>query len=141
MDLNTYFKKPKKFKNKIIVITVKDSANVHYGKFTNRKLYHLEKNLNFRDSLIAVIDMKNNFVYENVSNTLINGTYQVKDNYIDIVSAGYKTGNVSSVKVKNKEFSLGKRGLNVVIFNQKLRCIDSFYVDSYEDKTLLVKRG
>lgn len=141
MNLNQYFNNPKKFRNKIIVISAKDSANSHFGKFVKRNEYQLKTPLSFRDSYVAVVDMKNNFLYERVSQSRINCSYQVENKYIDIVSAGFSCGNNSSICVNNQEFSFNKRGLNFVIFNHNLKCLDRFYVDSHEDKDLNILKG
>ena len=56
-------------------------------------------------------------------------------------SAGYKTGNIASIKINNKEYSKNRRGLNIVIYDAKLKeVVDSFYVDSCIDDKLKIMR-
>ena len=141
MDLNEYFKNWKKFKNKIIVISVKDEASKHLKQFTSKVDLKLKMDIKFRGSYVAVVDMKRNFWYENASKDKIECSYQVKDKYIDIVSAGFDAGNKSSIKIGLDEFSYNKTGLNISIFNFKnLKLIDSFYVNTYINGLLKIER-
>ena len=142
MNLNEYFKKFKKLKASIIVITVKDEGSKNIKNFLVKEKLGLEMNFNFRDSYVAVIDKKRKFIYEKKSKEKIECSYQVGDNsYIDIVSGGYMCGNFSSIKIGNNEFSLNRTGLNIAIFNNKtLALIDSFVCDSFNSKELLITR-
>ena len=140
MDLNEYFSKPKKFKNKIIVISVKDSASKYINKFVVKSNIKLKCEINTRESYVAVIDFSRDFVYEKHSNQKIMCSYKIKDKYIDIVSSGYLCGNTSSIKVGSNEYSFDKRGLNIAILNKNnFKLIDSFYVDSHSDEKLLIR--
>ena len=141
MNLNEYFSRPERFKNKIIVMSVKDEASRYISGFTARFDIGLNMNLKFRGSYVSVIDMKRDFLFEKSSNTKIECSYKIKSKYIDIVSAGFESGNCSSVRVGDNEYSLNGNGLNIVILkNKSLRPVDSFVCDSFLDKTLTLKR-
>ena len=140
MEINTYFKNWKKFKNKIIVISVKDSASKFINKFITKSNIGLKCEISTRESYIAVVDIARDFIYERHSSQKITGSYKIKNKYIDIVSAGYSCGNISSIKVGDEEYSKNKRGLNIAILNKNnFKLIDSFYVDSHADEKLIIK--
>ena len=141
MTLNEYFKKNARFKNKIIVISVKDEASRYISNFTAASDLGLCMKIKFRASYVAVIDIKRDFLYERSSNSKIECSYKVGSKYIDIVSAGFNSGNFSSVKVGEREYSANATGLNVVIFKSKsLKPVDRFVCDSFFDSALTVKR-
>lgn len=143
MDLNRYFKNARKFRNKIIVISVKDEASKYISHFNEKKNLHLNMTLNFRESYVAVVDLKRKFIYEEASKKEITCSYKVAENkYVDIISSGYNVGNKSSIKInKEKEYSLNKTGINIAIFNYKsLKLIDKFNVNTYADKNLTINR-
>lgn len=132
MNLNEYFEKTKNFKNKIIVISAKDEASKYIKCFKSKTLLGLKMDIKYRGSYVAVIDNKREFLYENNSAEKIECSYKVKDKYIDIVSAGFDAGNISSIKVGTEEFSINKTGLNIAIFNYKsLKLIDNFNCNTY----------
>ena len=140
MTLNEYFEKPSRFKNKIIIISAKDEASRYVANFTAAARLGLGMKIKFRESYVAVIDMKRDFLYEKSAGGKIECSYKVGNKYIDIVSAGFESGNVSSVRVENNEYSRNATGLNVVILkNKSLKPKDSFFADSFADSSLSVK--
>lgn len=141
MNLNEYFSNPKKFKKKIIVISVRDEASKYIKNFVEKNAISLEMNMKFQNSFVAVVDMSRKFFYEKSMPSRIECSYKVKDQYIDIVSSGFLTGSFSSIKVGNEEFSLNRNGINVAIFDyKKLKLIDCFNCNSYLDETLTITR-
>ena len=141
MNLNEYFSDFGRFKNKIIVISVKDEASRYISGFTSRFDMKLKMNLKFRGSYVAVIDPFRDFLYEKSSNEKIECSYMVGRKYIDIVSAGFECGNTSSVKVGDLEFSPSRNGINVVIFkNKSLKAVDRFSCNSFLDRDLTLER-
>ena len=141
MNLNEYFSKPKKFKKKIVVISVRDEASKYIKNFVEKSALSINMNMKFQNSFVAVIDMSRKFVYEKSAPTRIECSYKVGDRYIDIVSSGFLTGPASSIKIGQEEFSLNKNGLNIAIFKHKsLKFVDSFNCNSYLDEALTVKR-
>lgn len=141
MDINEYFKNYKFLKNKIIVISSKDEPSKYFNLFTSKSLLGLNESVLYRNSYVAVIDFKRKFVFEHVDKDKYCCSYQVKKKFIDILSSGFDSGNKSSIKIDENEFSLNHRGLNFAIFHYKtLDLIDKFYCDTYADKTLQIIR-
>ena len=142
MDINEYFSNTKYFKNKIIVIAAEDDASVLKGRIKIKENLGLAMNMGYRNSYVAVIDMKRNFVYEKASKESYECSYKVGNRFIDIVSAGYENGNRASIKIGDNEYSMNKKGLNIAVFHYKtLALVDRFSVDSNGDKSLTVKRN
>ncbi|MBE6645654.1 MAG: glycosyltransferase [Ruminococcaceae bacterium] len=141
MNINEYFSNPKKFKNKIIVMSLKDEGSRYISGFYARGNLGLSMKIGFRDSYVAVVDMKRDFVYESASKSKIECSYRVGRKYIDVVSAGFEAGNTSSVKVGEMEYSLNMGGINVVVLKSRsLAPADSFVCNSYLDESLNIKR-
>lgn len=141
MTINEYFSNYKYFKNKIIVISAKDEPSKYFDLFVVKKNFGLNEKVEYRNSYIAVIDKKRNFCYEHASKDKYECSYQVKDKFIDIISAGYDKGNVSSIKIDDQEYSMNHRGLNFAIFDYKtLTLIDRFSCDTHMDNLLTIKR-
>ena len=142
MDINEYFSNTKYFKNKIIVIAAKDEASRLVGRIKAKEALGLNMHIGYRNSYVAVIDMKRSFVYENVLKDSYECSYKVGKRFVDIFSAGFGNGNRASIKVGDNEYSTNRRGLNIVVLHYKsLALVDRFFVDTNEDTTLTVKRG
>lgn len=140
MNLNEYFKKLKLNKC-IVVIVSRDEASKFISEFSLKTKLKLKMDLKYRDSYVAVIDYKRDFVYEEKSQQKIECSYKLNNQYINIVSMGLNAGFKSSIKIDNEEFCYNKTGLNIAIFNNKnLQLIDKFYVNSFTDKSLTIKR-
>ena len=129
MNLNEYFANSKFFKNKIIVISAKNEASRKIKRFLARDNLKLKMEMSYRNSYIAVVDNKRDFVYEKTDKKLQECSYQVKNKYIDIISAGFDAGDRSSIKIGDAEYSNNRRGLNIAIFHYRtLALIDKFYL-------------
>lgn len=140
MDINEYFTKTN-LKDAIVVISLKDNIGKNIKNFTTKNKLGINIDAGFRESYIAVIDKKRKFLWEKSSKKMQNISYQVGEKFIDVVSAGFEEGNVSSIKISDDEFSLNHRGLNIAIFHYKsLVLLDYFYVDTHQDETLKVVR-
>ena len=141
MNLNEYFSNVKYFKNKIIVISAKDESSKKIRKFVAGENLGLKLNIGHNNSYVAVIDNKRNFIFEKADNKSQDCSYQVKNKYIDIISAGFDSGNKSSIRIGDNEFSNNCRGLNFAIFHYKsLALVDKFFVDSNDDSSLTIRR-
>lgn len=141
MNLNEYFANVKKFKKKIIVISVKDEGAKYIKNFTARSGLKIKMDLKFRQSYVAVIDPMREFLYEKSDSSKIACSYKVGKKYIDIVSAGFDAGKVSSVKVDGEEYSLNRTGINVVILKSKsLKLVESFNCNTFADDKLTVTK-
>ena len=143
MNLNEYFANVKKFKKKIIVISVKDEGAKYIKNFTARAGLKIKMDLKFRQSYVAVIDPMREFLYEKSDSAKIACSYKVGKKYIDIVSAGFESGKISSVIVDGEECSPNRTGLNVVILKSKnLQLVKSFSCDTFaDDKLTIIKWG
>ncbi len=141
MNLNEYFSDVRRLKDKIIVMTGQNECSSKLGKFHSKEHLGLSMNVGYRNSFVAVVDLKRGFVFEHADKACYECSYQVGKRFIDILSAGYEAGNTCSVVVGNTEYAKKRRGLNVVILHYKsLALVDSFWVDTCEDKELLVRR-
>ncbi len=141
MNLNEYFSNRKLFKDSIIVISAKDDCSGKLRRFTAKSILGLEMSVGFRNSYVAVVDLKRGFVYEHATKERYECSYQVGDRFIDIITAGRDCGDCSSIVVGSNEFSHNKRGLNIALFNYKTLVLqDSFFVDTCSDDALLIRR-
>lgn len=141
MDLNEYFSNVRYLKNKIIVISAKNEPSRKIKRFLSKENLGLKMEIGYRNSYIAVVDNKRDFIFEKADKNIQECSYQVKNKYIDIVSAGFEMGDKSSIKIDDIEYSNNRRGLNIAIFHYKsLALVDKFYVDTCEDNSLTIRR-
>jgi hypothetical protein len=141
MNINEYFEDMRYFRNKIIVISAKDEASMKIKKFTNKENLNLEMKIGYRGAYVAVVDFKRGFCFEKSTDDKYECAYRVGKKYIDIVSSGYNSGPLSSIKVGDSEYSKNRRGLNVAVFHYKsLLLVDSFFVDTNSDNDLKLMR-
>lgn len=140
LSLNNYFSKIKHLDDFIIIITSKDDASNNLKYFRNRKGLPLSLQVGFRDSYIAIVDLKRNFVYEKAAQQAQTYSYVVKGKTIYVESAGWNAGNKSIVSFEDgKNLSKSSRGLNIVLLNSETaELVDSAYCDSFADKDLFV---
>ena len=136
-SLNYYVNNILDLSKHIVLISAKNQASQQLNKFFAKSKINLEMNFSKSQSYIAVINKLDNFLYEQSSDEKVEYKYVYKDIEIELLSH-YKE-NLSSIKVKGQEYSTCRRGLNIVILNNKnLKVIDSFYCDTYIDENLLI---
>lgn len=59
------------------------------------------------------------------------GTLAIPFN-LNVISAGYETGNTSSIKINDQEYSQSKRGMNIVVYDiNKNEVVNSVNFDTY----------
>jgi hypothetical protein len=98
-------------------------------------------NLLYRGSYISVIANKK-LILEKINNTdsvqinisansKIKGIKIVKP--ISIISAGCLVGNFSSIKIDNKELSKNRRGLNIVVLDNKFNVLETVNFDTFKN--------
>ncbi len=143
-DLNSYVKGIENLEDFIVVIAAKDEAKNMISNFTEKSALGLEMPLVFRGSYIAVVDKRRGFVYENASSERLYYKYEVMEGAITVESAGYTSGNMSSIKLSygetTVELSQNRRGLNIALLNsQTLELVDSFKCDTHLDSRLEVQ--
>jgi len=140
LTLNNYFEKIENKSDFIIIITVKDDASNSLKYFRNRSQLPLSFKIGFRDSYIAIVDKKRNFVYEKISTSKLEYEYEVENFTVRVKSAGWLAGNESFVSTDcQTNLSQNRRGMNIVVLNSvTLELVDSANCDSFGDKELKV---
>ncbi|NUU74832.1 hypothetical protein [Paenibacillus xylanilyticus] len=141
----------------LIFLSVKDDGSQALNhkwqeKLANYGVHKLTREY-LRSSYINVIWKKGErdyiSLYEEVSDNVISKTlkpgHKIKGFtvpiHLEIKSAGYNSGNVSSIRVEGKEYSPDLRGMNVVVYDlmdskvKRVHRVDTF-VSVYEDNTI-----
>lgn len=140
LNINEYFKRIENISDVIIVITAKDEASNRINGFTEKDELGIKADLRWRYSYIAIVDKCRSFVYEQAGSGKLSYDYIVEGiNTVHVESAGFNSGNISSVKIGDSTLncSYNQRGLNVVLLNSKtLDIVDSAYCDSFADVDL-----
>lgn len=105
-----------------IFLSVKDTPGMSLNNDISGKLRDLGLKTDLHDkhwkSFAAVID-SGKAVYENISDNLIKESLNVNGNNVDIVSGNLKSGNVSKIVINNTEYSVNRRGINIVVIDKK----------------------
>lgn len=118
-NIHDYFSEIKRvICNSIVVISVKDTPGIELTfDFAEeiRKSMGLEINLHNRHqkSYIAIIENKN-VICECLDEKLITKRVVLDGFKIDVTSAGLNCGNVASIKINGENYSMNKRGINIV---------------------------
>lgn len=123
----------------LIIVTAKDDASIYIDYIGASTLGISDiYSLSYQESYIGVIDEVNGFIYENISYE--KQTFVYRDE-IEIVSAGFPSGNESQVLFKGAQYSKNERGLNVCVFDTiTLKIIDSVHIDTYGDIDVGIRR-
>jgi len=123
--------------NYITIISARDE----FSGALNDKILEQLKNLGlkcdlkgkYRWSYISVIN-SGNVEFEEVKDAKINFSKQIENLKIEAVSAGMTSGNISSIKINDKEYSVSSRGLNIVTYDKrKGKVSDSVCFDTHKD--------
>lgn len=138
-NLNKYLSLLKENKERYtIFIAVKDEASKHLSKKSQKALNELGLTTvwddAYRKSYYAVIEGGKVLLDEMSAEELTyTGSFCQGRNIYTIKSAGKNVGNSCSIKIKRKEKAKGKRGLNIVVFdNERQRIIDSVCFDTFD---------
>lgn len=121
----------------IVIISAKDDMCTALSEkdITALELLGLQtdfKKLKASNSFIAIID-DGVVEYEGVSNRQQDYTTKISYEKLFVSSAGYLSGNTSSIKINDKEYSMNHRGINIVVFDKESGIvIDSAYCDTWE---------
>ncbi len=133
-------------KSKIVIISIKDEGTNAIDPETLRQLQTLglkeELRNKTRYSYIAVGSKIDRFKpievlkKEKIDLELFKGEkigeVEIPFN-LEVISAGYETGNISSIKIDGKEHSKNTRGMNIVVYDmEKQEVIDSVNFDTYD---------
>lgn len=136
-DFNNYLDKLIENKDQYTVfISASDDASSGLTDQSVKKLQELgiqtDLSDQFRKSFYVVIDSGNN-VAEKASSDKIKVKETLKDGTkYKLISSGFDSGSFSSIKINKKEYSKNKRGLNIVVYDNKFHTvIDSVNFDTY----------
>lgn len=120
----------------IIFMSVKDEASRAYTKemADSFKSLGLRENLmdGFRYSYGAVID-GDIVVYEHLGEEQIKISGECSGVKYDLISAGLRSGNQSSIILDGQEYSQNLRGINIVVYDKEIqKVIDSICFDTWQ---------
>lgn len=134
-DIATYFDMLKDDRYTVF-ISAKDDASAGMNDMVKTALSDLGLTVDwsdmYRHGYLAEID-RENVVYEKVNNKRIEYSGSFRDGVMRITmsSAGYESGNQSSICINGVEQSRNSRGLNIVVYNNERHCvIDSVCFDT-----------
>jgi hypothetical protein len=144
-NLNEYFSKLKEINknNILILISIQDEGTsqfIHFKEsFKNFSLMDLSDK--FRHSYLAIFTSDGKIYNEALNNLRVEKSIPFGKNSIEVISAGFESGNISSIRINGTEYSKNRRGLNIVVFDTETsEVVDSFNVDTYEDSELKIIR-
>ena len=170
IDLNEYIKfVAENSKGYVLFFAVGDNVGTHWGRFTSKSLISLTQQVKRATSYIASVDIDDQNTVELYNETHDELKYQcsitVKDQnvltnfemknaqpvfqyHVSISSKGWeplKADGIylhwAKILINNVEYSMNKRGLNVVVFSKRDQCVvDCFYVDMFSDENLTILR-
>jgi len=131
----------------VIIITAHDDASASFSTeleeyFNSIGLYHSLIG-RFRYAYIAIID-SGVAIFENYDEEFsshITGIGQGQQTHLSVASAGLSEifkGGRTSVLINDREYSLSQRGLNVVVYNNRLGgVVDSVSIDTHHGLAMI----
>jgi hypothetical protein len=129
--------------SKIVIVSAFDDASIYFGKIGPvLDKVGLKESLEktFGWSYLSVFS-GNKVYYESTSIKARCRNLSINDVKISLKSGGLNSNSTSNIIIGNKEYSMGKRGLNIVIFDkEEKKVVDSFNVNTCDDPTLSIKR-
>lgn len=150
------------YKDTIVCLSVCDDSSKFYDGFFRNNSFGLKVNLTekFRYSYAAILDFERDIIIEKHDKNQVAIQYKTsfddnKSVNITVTSLGFygknsrgasclisSMDNINKTQSRNdKEYCIGRRGLNVVIFSKsKRKVIDTFCVDFFADKTEKINR-
>lgn len=123
-----------------IFITVKDEASKSLDQSLQEALSNLGLTADwsdaFRNSYYAVIENGQVMVEEMSGQKLEHGgSFRGGEVIYNLTSAGYSSGNDCSIKINYSENAKRRRGLNIVVYDNELKCvIDSVCFDTFSEE-------
>ena len=136
-NLNYYVNNLLNLDKYIVLISVKNQAANKLNKFFARTKLYLDMNIKKSQSYVAIVNKKDNFIKEIVSNDKAELNYKCGNTNICLIS-DYKS-NLTSILINDKEYTSNRRGLNFVIINaETFEVEDRFFCDTYIDDYLLI---
>ena len=136
-NLNYYVNNLLNLDKYIVLISVKNQAANKLNKFFARTKLYLDMNIKKSQSYVAIVNKKDNFIKEIVSNDKAELNYKCGNTNICLIG-DYKS-NLTSILINDKEYTSNRRGLNFVIINaETFEVEDRFFCDTYIDDYLLI---
>ena len=143
---NYFARMSEKVSQYTVILSCKDTCSKYFKEFIEKTGLGLNINdLRFRNSYIAIL-RGSELLTEKSSADKIYERIEITDDlnrsmYVSIVSCGFNSGNKSSIIINNVEWSMDKRGLNIVIIdNETGKVVDSLNVDTHMDSKCKINR-
>ena len=91
----------------------------------------------YQSSYIAAIK-DGEILTEEISDEKLSYQTEIENISLEVISAGYNSGNTASIKINNVEYAVNQRGLNIVVYDTKENCVaDSVCIDTYWDNRVI----
>lgn len=123
--------------NYITIVSAKDEFSYKLNDKILEQLRGLGFKCDLKDkyrwSYIGVIN-SNKVEFEEVKDAKLSFSKQIDNLEVNVISAGMTSGNISSIKLNGKEYSLNLRGLNIVVYDKRIgKVVDIVSFDTHED--------
>ncbi len=121
----------------IILIVAHNQSARYWNLWSAKETLGLKAVVDWQDSYIAIVDMANNFIYEDSSKGFIQYKYKVEGIEFDLSSAGHNLSPYESkILVNGTNYSLNNNGMNFAIYSRKSGIVeDWFSCDTLTDGT------
>jgi len=120
--------------NHVIIISAKDEASTAFTEnmaAAFRALGLAESLVDkYRHSYVAIID-GDEVLFEDISQEQISHGETVGNTQIEVKSAGFDAGDMSSILIDAVEYSPNMRGLNIVVYDKAAGVVDAVNFDTY----------
>lgn len=145
-NFESYLNEIDKISNITAIISVKDIP----GAYLNEKMISALEQIGFKNLNVlmetdyhAFIGVENNkkVMCNHIGgNEYIQDSLNINEKLVSIESACYNVGNIASIKINNKEYSVNQRGFNIVIINNETgNVIDSVGFDTHVETITCVR--
>ena len=134
VDFKQYIKEMGKVRS-IILISIKDTI----GDNNIPEFYELMKNLGLGDlrnkmhwSMTFILSNNKIIKQDIAQKTIAFCEWKCKKHHFKLLSKGYNVGNYAAIMIDDVDYSVNKRGINIVVFDQnKNQVLDSVCFDLY----------
>lgn len=120
----------------IILMSVRDEGSSAIDETIQKKLHDIGLCIPIKDKYrcaYAAILNNNEVIYEDSADDTVSKFMIIDEWLINIVSSSYNGENYSSISIDGKEFSINKRGINIVLFDKTLGAVvESVCFDTYD---------
>lgn len=135
-ELNSYLQKLSEMKNILVCISVKDTAGFCLSEGINKLLMNLGMKTNLvnkhQQSYVGILYGKTSYVERIVKDNISFLDVYVQRMHIQLLSKGFRVGDMSSICIDGKEYSVNERGLNIAVVDVKKRkVLDSVCFDTH----------